>query len=77
MSTLLSLYGSFNEKVIVNYSLQMFRGLGYLHEQQLIHRDIKGIKASVFQCLKNRIWRFALHVLRASIHTECLTYSCK
>ena len=42
VSTLLNLYGPFNEKVIVNYTLQMLRGLAYLHEQQLIHRDIKG-----------------------------------
>ena len=42
VSTLLSRYGPFNETVIVNYSLQLLRGLAYIHEQQLIHRDVKG-----------------------------------
>uniref|UniRef100_H2YSR2 Mitogen-activated protein kinase kinase kinase 1 n=1 Tax=Ciona savignyi TaxID=51511 RepID=H2YSR2_CIOSA len=42
VSTLLSHYGAFNEGVIMNYTLQLLRGLSYIHEQYLIHRDIKG-----------------------------------
>ncbi|KAM4709515.1 mitogen-activated protein kinase kinase kinase 1 isoform 2-T3 [Discoglossus pictus] len=39
---LLSKYGAFKESVIINYVEQLLRGLSYLHENQIIHRDIKG-----------------------------------
>ncbi|XP_015676876.1 mitogen-activated protein kinase kinase kinase 1 [Protobothrops mucrosquamatus] len=39
---LLGKYGAFKESVVANYTEQLLRGLAYLHENQIIHRDVKG-----------------------------------
>jgi len=42
VSHLLNKYGAFKEAVVINYSEQLIQGLAYLHENLIIHRDIKG-----------------------------------
>ncbi|XP_072045102.1 mitogen-activated protein kinase kinase kinase 1-like isoform X2 [Amphiura filiformis] len=42
VATLLSSYGAFEESVIVSYLRQLLIGVGFLHEKQVIHRDLKG-----------------------------------
>ena len=56
-------YGPFKKSVIKNYTKQILHGLGYLHYQGIIHRDIKGgnilvtckgvVKLSDFGCSKD------------------------
>ncbi|KAL5017291.1 hypothetical protein ScPMuIL_006880 [Solemya velum] len=42
VSWLLGQYGAFSEHVTISYTLQILRGLAYLHDNHLLHRDLKG-----------------------------------
>ncbi|CAH2449721.1 Signal transducing MEK kinase [Komagataella phaffii CBS 7435] len=42
VSSMLNNYGPFEEPLIRNFVKQVLSGLAYLHEKQIIHRDIKG-----------------------------------
>ena len=45
LEQLLHDFGKFKERVIVNYTRQVIRGIVYLHENGIIHRDLKGAHA--------------------------------
>lgn len=42
LASMLNQYGSFEEALVSHYVRQILSGLHYLHERQVIHRDIKG-----------------------------------
>lgn len=42
VTTLLKNYGAFEEALVRNFVRQILQGLNYLHERDIIHRDIKG-----------------------------------
>ncbi|WRT65025.1 uncharacterized protein IL334_001966 [Kwoniella shivajii] len=42
VAALLSNYGAFEEALVKNFVRQILYGLNYLHEREIIHRDIKG-----------------------------------
>jgi mitogen-activated protein kinase kinase kinase len=42
VSALLRNYGAFEEPLVRNFVRQILEGLNYLHERDIIHRDIKG-----------------------------------
>ena len=42
VSSLIETYGRFNDAVLTKYTLQILRGLAHLHENHILHRDLKG-----------------------------------
>lgn len=42
IAALLNNYGAFEEALVRNFVRQILTGLNYLHEREIIHRDIKG-----------------------------------
>ena len=50
LDQLLHDFGSFGENVICNYSKQITRGIVFLHESGIIHRDLKGKEIEGGKC---------------------------
>jgi serine/threonine protein kinase len=42
LSDLVKKYGNLSEILVANYTTQILQGLRYLHDQGVLHRDVKG-----------------------------------
>ncbi|KAI9829637.1 MAG: ATP binding [Phylliscum demangeonii] len=47
VAAMLNMYGPLREKLVINFVRQILCGLAYLHDRDIIHRDIKGANVLV------------------------------
>jgi len=59
VANLLERYGVFTERVQTSYTFQVLHGLAYLHENHILHRDLKGQWNHVFVC--NSLYMSAMY----------------
>ena len=70
VSALLETYGAFTATVVVDYTRQVLLGLAYLHDNQVLHRDLKGANLLVDSTGQRlRIGDFGAAARLASRHT--------
>ena len=43
VAAMLEKYGAFSEPVILKYTKQVLAGIAYLHNNTILHRDLKGL----------------------------------
>lgn len=60
---LLCEFGPFDETVIVKYLKQVVMGVSYLHENRVIHRDLKGMYVVLLGTSYVRLWLLFTAVL--------------
>lgn len=67
LRTVLRSFGGVAQAVASNYTRQVVRGLGYLHDNDVLHRDIKGANILLFASGVCKLGDFGLARAVASI----------
>jgi len=73
LARIVSSFGPLDEHVMANYIKQILHGLQYLHEQGIIHRDIKGANILISKLGTIKLSDFGISKILDADKSRCIT----